>query len=68
MLKTVRKRPIHNTHFGARKGVIYLPKSWIGTMIKVMPESQYKALRTKIKQLKAKVYKVRKVVYEYSSS
>jgi hypothetical protein len=68
VIKRVRKRPVHNTHFGARKGVVYLPKAMIGSMVKVLTERQYKGLHTQIKHLKAKVFKVRKLVYEYSSS
>lgn len=61
MLKTVRKRPTHNTHFGARKGVIYLPRAFIGTMIKVMTEGQYKRQMATIKSLKHKINIIREL-------
>ena len=65
MLKKVRRRPTHNTRLGARKGVVYLPKDLIGSMIKVLTEKQYKDMCTQIKRLKSKIYKVRKVIHEY---
>lgn len=68
MKKRVRCRPKHNSANQAKKGVVYLPKEWVGTVIHVLPESQYKTLMKTIKRLKVKITRVRKVIHEYSST
>lgn len=66
MKKKVRKRAKHTSKNCALKGVVYLPKPFIGTLVHILTDGQYIALKTTIKQLKRKVYAIRKVVYEYS--
>lgn len=66
MIKKVRRRAKHTSKVSAKKGVVYLPKAFIGHMVHILTESQYNQMLITIKQLKRKVYAVRKVVYEYS--
>ena len=66
MIKRVRRRPKHTAASAAKRGVVYLPRPFIGTMVKVLTKGQYKTLLVTIKQLRRKVYAIRKVVYEYS--
>lgn len=67
MLKKVRKRPKHNTSLKRPKGVIYLPRPWIGTNVQILTEGQYNRLITSVKQLKRKIARIRGLIYhEYS--
>lgn len=66
MKKRVRRRAKHTSKNCALKGVIYLPKPFIGSVVKVLTLGQYKSLLLTVKHLKCKVAAIRRVVYEYS--
>ena len=66
MIKKVRRRAKHTSKASAKRGVVYLPRPFIGTMVHILTDGQYTSMITTIKQLKRKVFAIRKVVYEYS--
>lgn len=69
MMKRVRRRPLHNTRLGPRKGVIYLPRAFIGTNVKVMTKGQYKFLLVTVKRLKGKLANIKRITYhEYTGT
>jgi hypothetical protein len=65
MLKQVRKKPRFHSARGVNRGVIYLSKSFVGTKVQVLTAGQYNVLMTRLKQLKHKLFLVRRLLYEH---
>ncbi len=69
MIKKVRKRPTHNLASSSKKGVVYLPPEFIGSMVRVLTEFQYKTLMTQKKRLQSKIARIKDMTrHEYVSS
>ena len=69
MLKKVRRRPRHNTALSVKCGVVYLKQEFIGTRVIVLPESQYRQMKRKLKNLRQKITKIKALInYEYTSA
>jgi hypothetical protein len=69
MIKTVRRRPRFSSPSSAKRGIVYLPRPFIGIKIKVMTESQYKFLMASIKRLKTKMAIIKRISrHEYTGT